>query len=679
MLRQSILFLRTFIATILVGACSTLPVFSQTLPKTLAEVINEIGDVPEDLSGFVLNNIAIEPYSGILRTPEQTLSTSHGSLAERAALLAALLQEINIDANIFQGAPTDENLAATLSRMSWEQAINPNDVPSEVQELLAEATGVLITLGDALHANGINIDGPASLPAKIQKVLATPLWVQTSESDGQEVFGFDAKPDQLALAQSIDNLHYRLSLVVSLESKNKNGLFEEDVLELTLPLVEIDDGFIGLHMDVADNVFQVALSYSGKRIVSRPIALTQSPKDVNPTVGALGGLGGALGNLTKQPNSNTRLSNEDSELTSLILRYKLTAPDDEMKGKVEVWRISEKDSDGTLLRSALSSAMAVVLDTGVPRALESFLPPGNQEITKTSEITRLIALPAVLMQSYRDTLPSSIAGSPLLRARTGPGLVIARIGPTQNNSIRLELTLEETGHLLIPPIDTKLQAADLFYERVFAGILDATVERATLSSEHWDTGAVSLFEAIAFHKGSIRVLQSPDQVTGPEPLRSALFDGQIVILPEALPANWQGYPLSWWEIVPSTGQTRDTNSFGRHQAFFEHRSQNQRALNDGQKMRQFTCAISLAIGSIASQYADVVLVSDPAAGLVLQTFAQALEGLGQGGCKNMLGTPETAWRAASAGVRSAGKGFRPIRRILNRKPWRPNGPTFPGR
>ncbi len=432
-------------------------------------------------------------------------------------------------------------------------------------------------------------------------------------------------------------------------------------------------------MDTTEDAFKVVLSYSGKQSASKPIALSQRPEDVSPTGGAFKGLGGALGSLTRSPNSSTSSGNEDSELTSLILRYKLTAPEDEIEGKFEVWRITDKDSDGTLLRSALSSAMAVVLDTGVPRALESFLPLENLGITKTSQVSRLTALPAILMQSYRGTLPSSIAGSSLLRARTGPGLAITRIGSTPNGQISLELTLEETGHLLIPTDDTELQAADLFYERVFAGILDATVERATLSSDHWDTGAVSLFEAIAFHKGAIRVLQSPVKVSGPEPLRSALLEGKIAILPEVLPANWQGYPISWWEIEPSTGQTRDTNAFGHHKVSSEYTSQNHRALNDGQKMRQFTCAIAIAIGSIGSEYADVVLVTDPAAGLALQTFAQALESIGNTRCKNMLGTPKTAWRATSTGVRSAGKGFRPIHRVLSRKPWRPNGPIFPRR
>jgi hypothetical protein len=112
---------------------------------------------PDEIIGFVTDDIAFEQYVGLLRGAEGTLMASAGNSLDQAVLLAGMLKDVGFDARIQRGTLETAD-AATLyntlgaPRERPESSIKLSDLRDIAEVLLDIAPDVLTNRGEILDA-----------------------------------------------------------------------------------------------------------------------------------------------------------------------------------------------------------------------------------------------------------------------------------------------------------------------------------------------------------------------------------------------------------------------------------------------------------------------------------------------------------------------------------------------
>jgi hypothetical protein len=108
-------------------------------PTDIAAHAARLGNDPERIFRFVRDEVALDPYAGVLRGARGTLVARAGNAWDRALLLAALLRAAGKEARLARGAPDDATLDALLARAKAPRPAR-RDV-DEIREDLARAAG----------------------------------------------------------------------------------------------------------------------------------------------------------------------------------------------------------------------------------------------------------------------------------------------------------------------------------------------------------------------------------------------------------------------------------------------------------------------------------------------------------------------------------------------------------
>ena len=222
---------------------------------------------------FVADEIAYEPYAGMLRGPRATLTGRAGNAADKAALLAALLEASLIGTRFVVG-PLDDASAAALAATTVDPgaararatSVLADEVPPaahgdvaapEVQAVIDRLPGIdqavtawasaaiddsVRTIVGALADAGIRL--PVGAPDRSDVERARHVWVQAAHGSewldldptlpGSEAGRTMATPTAEPVAVLPDGLRHRIDIVVTAEHIAGSGLAEEVLIERSM-------------------------------------------------------------------------------------------------------------------------------------------------------------------------------------------------------------------------------------------------------------------------------------------------------------------------------------------------------------------------------------------------------------------------------------------------------------
>ncbi len=295
---------------------------------------------PEAAFEFIRDQIALEPYPGVMKGARGTLVTRGGNALDRALLLAAILKHNRVSARIAH-ARLSENQGRQL--LQWIASapgatermlvsLNTIDVPPSTrpdQQALADAlerraTVAARTVEAAVNGSGpllaaslksAGVTGPSDTGQQALEVLVDHYWVQ-ADVGGQTV---DLDPASAGaqvgqhLADASDTLnpddlpddifqHLRFRIVADFNATD--GVHATDVLWQEFKAIDL----FGKNIRVAvspqttaatEGTCQAILLVGDRRIDGEPFQLTAQPRETAKPRGGLGlgggGLSGGLG------------------------------------------------------------------------------------------------------------------------------------------------------------------------------------------------------------------------------------------------------------------------------------------------------------------------------------------------------------------------------------------------
>lgn len=255
--------------------------FTQLSEDPIAAQADSLDYDEERIFRFVADEISYEPYAGMLRGPRATLAGRAGNAADKAALLAALLNAALIDTRFVVGT-LDGDVAAMLastlvdrdaararaagvaSRGSSDGAAPDGVLSPEVRAIIdrlpeideavtawasASVDGSVRTIVDALSAAGIPLpSGTAPLP---DLERTRHVWVQSAHGTdwtdldptlaGSEAGTIIARPTGDPVAAIPDDLRHRVDIDLIAEVIGTNGLEQEALIEHALFADELTD------------------------------------------------------------------------------------------------------------------------------------------------------------------------------------------------------------------------------------------------------------------------------------------------------------------------------------------------------------------------------------------------------------------------------------------------------
>ncbi len=227
---------------------------------------------PEDIAGWVEENIAYQPYRGLLRGADGTLLERAGNALDQAVLLATLLNSSGYEARIalteldseqaqslLDSAAVgtalresaDEALASELSAaladladlpgidvVALQDAIDDLLAPAPASELTAEAAGTTQQLAAALAAGGITLG--SNMQAELISEAQQYAWVEYRLAEGYpwqaahpaapKLADADLTAETVLSGNVPEEMQHRLRVEVEVESKVGNELVVAPVM-----------------------------------------------------------------------------------------------------------------------------------------------------------------------------------------------------------------------------------------------------------------------------------------------------------------------------------------------------------------------------------------------------------------------------------------------------------------
>lgn len=100
-------------------------------PISPADIVKQVGKDPQKLCDYVRNQIAFEPYRGFLKGAVGVLSSGRGNSADRAMLLAAILDSAGVKARLVKGTVVADKFPSA----AMPAATKPGDRAAETAAL----------------------------------------------------------------------------------------------------------------------------------------------------------------------------------------------------------------------------------------------------------------------------------------------------------------------------------------------------------------------------------------------------------------------------------------------------------------------------------------------------------------------------------------------------------------
>lgn len=585
--------------------------------RELQRLVAELDFDTERIFRFVADEVAYDPYAGVMRGAAGTLRSLAGSSADQALLLASLLAQAQVSTRFVIGRLEDTAAATILegSRMDVAQAARrvsgtllPPEVLAtwsgrgawtrapEVDRLFAQARertdATVETLRTALASAGVELPSPTpSLPDVEHEqhvwvqYASGPQWIDLDPSVPGAVAGQTYASPTGTVDELPDDLHHRLTIKAIVEVVQGGVPTPMEALAQTLRVADL----VGTPITIAHPDAEwlgVGAAVSGQQ--SYAPSLLAGDLVVEGTTFVLdsgGGVGGALG----QPGDIEGQALSETLVIDLLVPggavrhaertvFDRVDPAQRATGTIDPSTIGpvELVDLGDDLRNQFLplSGMISLAVAPAPVPWQFF------EEDATGETDQLL-LQAQLAHSFpylRDlarlealgdrAVPRFIDDEPSVTA-----FWTSATGAPTDGMARLAATVDivHARHLATPlddadvpvPVGLLAGALDHAAERI---VLEGTMSILPTPPQELSFASVGLvFERAAEQGVDLVVLRpgdsaslgaAPDLAANPF-VRAALDGGQLVVGP-ARPVEVGGRGrLGWWEVDPITGLARD--------------------------------------------------------------------------------------------------------------------------
>lgn len=244
------------------------------IPAGLYEIEGLADQLDYDLDAaadFVALNVAFDPYHGILRGPQGTLSANAGSAWDQAGLLVSLINTMGGDARVVQGLLSKQE-AERLLRVAFQDRdpfatpLDPKAIESTFDDVLTadaleSARADVIASGSrkndasfeqkigdisknilqTLKAQGVSVPESASADELLAALSESYAWVEYRESPNDPwkavhpAFGEQAAPAVTAAAyaktQAPEEWVHYLTIELEIERRSGNAYSSESIIE----------------------------------------------------------------------------------------------------------------------------------------------------------------------------------------------------------------------------------------------------------------------------------------------------------------------------------------------------------------------------------------------------------------------------------------------------------------
>ena len=579
-----------------------------------AQFAAALGKDPARLFAYVRDEIAYEAYAGSLRGPRGTLLAKAGNSVDRAALLAALLQNAGHTARYARGTLPEREAAELVSSMWANRPTAP--APAEpgtaspgllaaAQTLVASTRRNYAVILEALRQADVAITPPLGLDAVIEEARAH-YWVQW-ERDGQWVdldplfadaaVGRGYAPAAETFEALPDDLFHRVTIRVKVEEYTDGQPSTRELLTHTAKAADLSgvdlvlshhpENWAGPVTDLASGL-AAALADTGR---IKPVLLVANESLVTGEVfqrkpGSSGGLAWLRAMLggpaplaaaewvecefagpAMQPETVVR------ELFDLVGKARRAAGQRLTADEITA-RASSADTP-----NLSDTVFSLLFTTGhldishLPQSGET--DPAQHEVA--GDLRRPLRRMNVAFAIVSDSLLRQIGrreNALVVFYPDSPRLQILEISKV-SDGVRMSLDLrrvDERSLTISPQPDAIVRA------RIFKGVLQGALERAVLDAAQnpdvkLDAGLSTslLFDRADGEGVPILVLPrdvdrmqqaSPDALAR---LREEAAQGFIAIAPQRA-FDVAGTPrLAWWKIDARTGDTLAVTDDGLHQ------------------------------------------------------------------------------------------------------------------
>jgi hypothetical protein len=603
------------------GVLRANPAFAQAdvdARKDLQRIVAGLDFDTQQIFRYVADEVAYDPYAGVMRGATGTLRSLAGSSADQALLLAALLSEAQVGYRFAIGR-LDDAVASTMlegASLSVEQAaqraattlLSPEAKDAwsgsgawrrapEVDQLIAQARdradATVATLQAALAGAGVEL--PSGTPTLPDVERDRHVWLQYAS--GPEWIDLDpsvpgAEPGTAyatvteTLDELPDDLHHRVTITATAEVVEADVPTRKELLSQTLRVADLVGAPISMAHPTAEWL-GVGSAISGQQTYAP--ALLVGDRVVEGSTFALdtgGGVGGALG----QPGDL------EGQAIAEWLAIDLAIP-----GGIE--RHAERtvfDRVDPIQRAAGAIDLSNI---GPVELVDLGEDERDQYLPLVGMITLSVAPAPVPWQLYDDDatgetqqleLESQVAHAfPYLRDLVRLETLGDRVSPrfiddepsvtafwarptelaTGDGLVRVEAAVDivHARHSALPLSDADVPVP----AGLLAGALDHAAERIVLEGsmsvtpdapEERSFASVGRVFELAEEQGVGLVVLRPDDasataaapaLSGNAFVRAALAEGLVVVGPAQAVDIDGSARIGWWEIDPTTGRARD--------------------------------------------------------------------------------------------------------------------------
>jgi transglutaminase-like putative cysteine protease len=564
----------------------------------------ELGTGVEAAFAYVRDEIAYEPYSGVLRGASGTYTTRAGNAADRALLLARLLGQQEIRTRFAVGKLTDEQRATLFARAFAR---------TPTQSLSA----VPITTGAAFHerlfrrakrdydavraATGDHLP-PVTRPTR-EQVLAEMnphIWVQASV-DGKWIdldpsFG-DARVGRVVgvtdriVEELPDAVHQRVAIRVVADLLRDDALVTTTLLEVTHRAIDVIDRQVALIHSKPAAATGLGAAIAGA--LGQPLHEQWSPQlwiDGQATVGAPLEVDASLvaewleielfwpdgrREITRRPLVERGGNAWRSARPLDPARLRPLGRDDNgpfaMQAVHNVWFSGGRHNLADFADATWEMAVTAVLETAsdLERAAESSIPPPPKG-GDLGEILWPFALPNFAWMVWTDhvIIPFLNDRAGIRLYADGPRISVFSTGPEDNDRTMVFADLRRDD--LRGLAESAADATVLAEKKLWFGLLQGALEHEAMAEVVVVSGGNASdvkSTSSAFSDETVMVLAKDSasripEIVDPEAaarVRTALDRGHLIAgSSRSLQAGF------WWEVVNGSGDTRAIGPLGLH-------------------------------------------------------------------------------------------------------------------
>jgi len=575
-----------------------------------------LGKDPSRIFEYVRDNIAFEPYVGVLRGPRGTLLAMAGNSADRASLLASMLASSGQRVRYARGSlpePLAQELVTSIwAERPWVQPTSSGNRSPELkaaaEKLIAGITRDSTLLRDSLKSAGLPAAAGSSVTMKsLLKETRDHYWVEWWKDGAWVVMdpSFATSVPGQAYAKSEEAfdalpeaLFHRVEVRIRLEEYTGDKPSSREVLRYSANAAEVSgvDLIVG-HEPVdpknqGTGQFTPFLIAQQKR-VDGSLFWLKAPR-ATPAAGMLDAFGGGSGEGDVVPVASAESIEMDfiapGGRKETVMReiFDRVGKKRRLRGETLSAERIAAVSDAASADDVSAAVYDVLITTGAIDAvhvttLSTPPPPDNEGLIDVGAGLRRIN---IAFSAASDALTSRIAGANGQVFRSYPDTPQVRIAEfsAQAGVARLSLDLRRD---CTRTAVMGLRPEHSFFAQVLRGVINGTLERFVIdhstqfSDGHAWPGAPVVSTSLLFERAHAEntpavFLTRDSSALGPElpedaraRIDEALASGHVLVTPRRS-IEVAGAPrFAWWQIDSRSGLTTAVTDEGLHQATAE--------------------------------------------------------------------------------------------------------------